>query len=307
MRFNMKKVVLIFFLLVLSFGFISSVSADMGPKPTATIKIIGIDEPYHFDILYYVGNHEIDVLSETEVAEQLEYYYYADDYPEVLNGYKDNDDYASYTLYRDIPHGVSNPSPNTFFLGYAYPPSEFKIVLVMESGEVIISDIIKRDLFTAEFVYDLTDYDLVNSQPVLIDGVNVYQTGSAYVREIIPWKNIVLQFVFTVFFTLLIEVGLLALMMYKSWSSYKLILIVNLITQSLLHIGIILGSLFGSLFGGIFAFIIGELFVFILEIIIFGKFLKEQSKLRAILYALLANIASLVIGLFAIDLVSRLF
>jgi len=86
-----------------------------------------------------------------------------------------------------------------------------------------------------------------------------------------------------------------------------LVLIVNIITQSLLHIGIILGSLFGSLFGGIFAFIIGELFVFILEIIIFGKFLKEQSKLRAILYALLANIASLVIGLFAIDLVSRLF
>ncbi|MDD3712755.1 MAG: hypothetical protein PHZ28_04620 [Candidatus Izemoplasmatales bacterium] len=303
----MKKIVLIFFLLVLSFGFISSFNADMGPKPTATIKVIGIEEPYYFDILFYVANHEIDVLTETEVAEQIEYYYYADEYPDILNGYKDNDNYASYTLYRDIPHGVSNPSPNTFFLGYAYPPQEFKIALVMESGEVLISDIIKRDLFTAEFVYDLTDYDISSEQPVLIDGVNVYQTGSDYVREIIPWKNIVLQFVLTVFFTLLIEVGLLALMMYKLKNSYKLVLIVNVITQSILHISLILGTLFASLFGFIGVFVIGELIVFILEIILYAKFLKEQSKLRAILYAFLANIASLVIGLFAIDLVSKLF
>lgn len=303
----MKKIVLIFFLLVLSFGFISSVSADMGPKPTATIKVIGVSEPYYFDILYYIGSSDAKVLNEEEIFNQIEYYYYADEYPEILNGYKDNDNYASYTLYRDIPHGVSNPSPNTFFLGYAYPPEKFKIVLVMESGEVIISDIIKRNLFTAEFVYNLTDYDISSEQPVLIDGVNVYQTGSDYIREITPWKNIIVQFVFTVFFTLLIEVGILALMMYKLKTSYKLVLIVNVITQSILHISLILGTLFASVFGSIGVFIIGELIVFILEIIIYGRFLKEQSKLRAILYALLANIASLVIGLFAIDLASKLF
>lgn len=303
----MKKIVLIFFLLVLSLGFISSVSADMGPKPTATIKVIGVSEPYYFDILYYIGSSDAKVLNEEEIFNQIDYYYYLEDYPEVLNGYKDLDDYAPYTLYRDIPHYISNPSSNTFTLGYYSPPSDFKIVLVMESGEVIVSDIIEKTLFNAEFVYDLTDYDITNEQPVLIDGVNVYQTGSDYIREIIPWKNIIVQFVFTVFFTLLIEVGILALMMYKLKTSYKLVLIVNVITQSILHISLILGTLFASVFGSIGVFIIGELIVFILEIIIYGRFLKEQSKLRAILYALLANIASLVIGLFAIDLASKLF
>jgi len=77
----MKKIVLIFFLLVLSLGFISSVSADMGPKPTATIKVIGVSEPYYFDILYYIGSSDAKVLNEEEIFNQIDYYYYLEDYP----------------------------------------------------------------------------------------------------------------------------------------------------------------------------------------------------------------------------------
>jgi hypothetical protein len=291
----MKKLMFILFFILTTSGLMISVKADMGPKPKTTIEIIGFDQPYVFDLLYK-SNKEINVLSETEVLERIENYYYLDYFPEELNGYVDDEGFHSYTLYRGIPNYIGFEEPNKFIAGYFSPPDVFKIALVLETGEIIVSEIVYKTLFEANFTFDLSGFSVDDATPSIINGKTVYQLDNS-VTELIPVGKSILQFVITAIATILIEVFVLFVFRYKLFTSYKLVVIVNLITQTLLYVSVIIGYLGASLFGYLGVLIIGEIIVFAIEIIAYLKLLKEQSKPLAVSYAVLANIISLVIGL----------
>jgi len=291
----MKKLLFLLFFILTTTGLMISVKADMGPKPKTTIEIVGFDQPYVFDLLYK-SNKEINVLSETEVLERIENYYYLDYFPEELNGYVDDEGFHSYTLYRGIPNYIGFEEPNKFIAGYFSPPDVFKIALVLESGEIIVSEVVNKTLFDANFTFDLSDFSIENATPTIINGRTVYQLDNS-VTEIIPVGKSILQFVITAIATILIEVFVLFVFRYKLFASYKLVVIVNLITQTLLYASMVIGYLGASLFGYLGVLIIGEIIVFTIEIIAYLKLLKEQSKPLAVSYAILANIISLVIGL----------
>lgn len=291
----MKKLLFLFFFILTTFGLVLSVKADMGPKPKTTIEVVGFDQPYTFDLLYK-SNKEINVLTESEIFEQIENYYYLEEFPEELNGYVDEDGYHSYTLYRGIPHYISFEEPNKFIAGYFSPPDVFKIALVLETGEVIVSEIVNKTLFEAYFVFDLSDFSIETATPTIINGITVYELDNS-VTEIIPVGKSILQFVLTALATILIELFILFVFRYKLLVSYKLIVIVNLITQTLLYASMVVGYLGASLFGYLGVLIIGEIIVFAVEIISYIKLLKEKTKSLAVSYAILANIISLVIGL----------
>jgi hypothetical protein len=291
----MKKLLFLLLFILSTTGFIISVKADMGPKPITTVEIIGFDQPYSFDLLYKTDK-EINILTESEIINQVENYYYLDDFPEELNGFVDNDGFHSYTLYRGIPHHISFEEPNKYIAGYFSPPDVFKIALVLESGEMIVSEIVHKTLFEANFIFDLSNFSLDTATPIIIDGITVYELDNS-VTEIIPVGNAFLQFFLTALVTILIEVLILFIFRYNTWQSYKLVIIVNAITQTLLYASMVLGYLAGSFFGYIGVLIIGELIVFILEIIIYQKLLKERSKSLGLIYTLTANLISLVIGL----------
>jgi hypothetical protein len=291
----MKKLLFLLLFIFSTTGLIISVKADMGPKPITTVEIIGFDQPYSFDLLYK-SDKEINILTESEVNNQVENYYYLDDFPEELNGFVDSDGFHSYTLYRGIPHHISFEEPNKYIAGYFSPPDVFKIALVLESGEIIISEIVHKTLFEANFIFDLSDFSLDNATPTTINGTTVYELDNS-VTEIIPVGNSILQFVITALATILLEVFILFVFRYNTWQSYKLIIIVNAITQTLLYASMVLGYLAGSFFGYIGVLIIGELIVFALEIIIYQKLLKEKSKSLALFYTITANIVSLALGL----------
>ena len=291
----MKKLLFLLLFILSTTGFIISVKADMGPKPITTVEIIGFDQPYSFDLLYKSGK-EINILTESEIINQVENYYYLDSYPEELNGFVDNDGFHSYTLYRGVPHHISFVEPNKYIVGYFSPPDVFKIALVLESGEIIVSEIVHKTLFEANFIFDLSDFSLDTATPTTINGTTVYELDNS-VTEIIPVGNAFLQFVLTALATILLEVIILFIFRYNTWQSYKLVIIVNAITQTLLYASMVLGYLAGSFFGYIGVLIIGELIVFALEIIIYQKHLKERTKSLALFYTLTANLVSLVIGL----------
>jgi hypothetical protein len=295
----MKKLLFLLFFILTTTGLIISVKADMGPKPKTTIEIIGLDQPYVFDLLYK-SNKEINVLSETEVLERIENYYYLDYFPEELNGYVDDEGFHSYTLYRGIPNYISFEEPNKFIAGYFSPPDVFKIALVLESGEIIVSEVVNKTLFDANFTFDLSDFSIENATPTFINGKTVYQLDDT-VTELIPVGRSILQFVLTALATIFIEVFILFVFRYKLFDSYKLVVIVNLITQTLLYASMVIGYLGASLFGYLGVLIIGEIIVFTLEIIGYFKFLKEKPRSMAIMYAITANIASLVVGLFVMS------
>jgi hypothetical protein len=59
----------------------------------------------------------------------------------------------------------------------------------------------------------------------------------------------------------------------------------------------------GAMFGLISILIIGEILVFITEILTFGFLLKEQGKKKACLYGFVANLATLIISIFTLSFI----
>lgn len=298
-----KRIFVLFLLIFVSLGMIVSVNADIGPKPTTDIEIIGFNESYYFDVLFKVDESRVRELTESEVQEEIEHYYYRDDFPNVLNGFQDDDGYASYTLYRGIPHHIEQRDTHKFHLGYVSPPDKFKIVLVLDNEEIIISNVVNKTLFNAEFTYDLNDFDLEDAESELVDGVSVYQVDYTSPEEIIPWSQIILQIILGVVLTVIIELGILFFFRYSQVKSYKIALYVNLITQFLFHTALILMSLFASFFGFIFIFVVGEIVILLIEIILYRKYLKEKSKMIVTIYAIIANLTSLFLGTYLLDLI----
>ncbi len=301
----MKRIVSAFtmflFLTILSFSFVLKVKADMGPKPSTTVNIVGFDQPYYFDLLVKTNEEYVIELTEEEIFEQIEYYYYRDDFPAELNGFNDLDGFASYTLYRGIPHPIGQIDENTYISSYL-TPDEFKIALVLETGEIIISDIINKTMFNANFTFDLTSFSLVDSESIIIGGITVYNVNSNLSEEI-PYGQMILEIIIAVILTIAIELFILFIFRYNSKLSYILALKVNVFTQFVLNSILIFGYLFLGFFGYFFLLIIGEMVVLLLEIVFYTKFLKEKNKWLSTIYAIIANICSLVIGHYLLILI----
>ncbi len=297
-----NKIFVIVFMAIILFGGVFQIKADMGPKPTSEIEILGMQGSYYFDLLVEKSADTVRVLTETQITNQIEYDYYNEEYPSVLNGYRDDDGFASYTLYTDIPHYITqdDTNPNLFSVGYFVAPSVFKIALVTETGSLIVSDIIHKQNFNAYFIYDLTN-DTIDET-----AIDVVYNGYGDTTEVIPYKAMFIQTLICVFGTLVIEIGLLYIFGYRTKDSYKKAVLVNLLTQTILAVVVAVGYVWGSFFGVLGVLFIGEIVVFTLEIILYRKMLKEKSKIQATIYAFVANFASLILGFLSIGLLAYL-
>jgi len=103
-----------------------------------------------------------------------------------------------------------------------------------------------------------------------------------------------------VILTLLIEAIIFYLFGFRKKRSWLIFLIVNLITQGVLYIG--LNNAFSPLdnYMIIFRLVLAEILIFIVEIIVFLRLLKERSRGRTSAYVIVANLLSLVLGGFLI-------
>jgi len=294
----MKKLMLFISLMMISCIVFSIKShADLGPKPTADIKVVGIDEPYYFDIFIYY-----DFLIEPIEGEELDWaieQYYQDDYPfDLLNGYQDEDGYASRTLgYNQAApaHIIKQVSDDDIYhVGYFSAPEVFKIAILTESGQLILSEVVHRQLFTSSMTYDLSSVDL-----------SFNQSGVGIVSEHIPYGHMSIALVIRVILTVLVELLILIFIFkYRLKQSLWLVGFTNAVTQSLLTMGIMAGYYFwGSFFGLIGMLLLGELVVFIVEMLIYGIWLKEFNRKKAILYGFIANLITLILTIFTIPLI----
>jgi hypothetical protein len=301
----MKKyrIILSFLLLFLLSGLAFETKADMGPKPTADVEIIGIDEPYYFDILFEVNENNVIVLSETQIEQEIEYGYYRDDYPDILNGYRDGDGFASYTLYRGIPHNITKTEgfDHLYHLGYFAPPDRFKVVIVTELGKMYVSEIINTTAFNATVVFDLTSVDFSSSDVINLNVGTITETAPFEIG------NTIILIVTLIVLTLIIELLVLLAFGYREKKSYIKVGIVNIITQILLQALVLYGYVFvWNVFGAFMFLILGEIVVLIIEIIAYQIILKEKSKWRAVGYAFLANFLSFVLGLVSLGYLATL-
>lgn len=97
--------------------------------------------------------------------------------------------------------------------------------------------------------------------------------------------------------TLLIEGIIFFLLGYREKKSWLAFLLVNLVTQGFLNYNL-MGSTTGYVFLG---FILMELLIFVIEGAVLPKLITEQSKRKTLGFVIIANMASLFFGGFAIN------
>jgi len=273
--------------LLFSLTFMPNLSADVGPKPSGVIEVTGIDEAYDLDILIpYRFSSPPRVMEEESWKSDT--HYLDDDFFTVferINGFITSDRYASATLYSGPPRYIDRED-DFFTLGYFGAPKDFKIAIITESGHLIISEPVRRQLFDAHFTYDLSGVDLENDQ-----------VNAGVVEEEVPWATMVGQYFLRVFLTIAVELLILFLFFYRLKKSYLLAGFVNLFTQSFLTIFVLLGYYFwGGVIAALLLLILGEIIIITLETIIYVAKLKEKSRLRAFSYSIVANLVTLAIG-----------
>lgn len=285
MEVKLKKVgFLIIALMIAVFMIPKKVSADMFDKPTAEIEVIGINQPYRFEILIQESIYEFS----EEQLELLMLDYYDDNYPlEILKDYQDDDGFVARTLYsRSGPGSLKKVSDNVYKVGYRIAPETFKIMIILEDNTIITSKIINRKLFHSEMKFDLTGVSLDKTQH-----------GVGKVNEIIPYGHMSWRFVVRVIFTILLELFVLFLFRYKLKSSYKIVGITNLVTQTLLTLFMFIGYYFWAAAIGLFiVLLLGEGFVFISEMVFYSRVLKEKNRVKAANYAIVANLVTFLVS-----------
>ncbi|MBI9009080.1 MAG: hypothetical protein JEZ05_03535 [Tenericutes bacterium] len=300
MKRNYQKNILIIFLFTLiSFLSITVVKANSGPPTNVRIEVINYEVDFNFDLLI----HKESSLSQEEINEALNWidegdysFNYSDtEFLIYMASYQDSEGFVSNLLYGDVDYYYANDygDERGFFAQmYLNVPKEFKVLLYTDEENIITSELITMSQFDYRLTLDLTGVDMSSNQ----DNVGVV---SGYIGN--PWFNFTtwFNFILRLILTLVIELGVLYLFGYRKKTTYVFITLMNIVSQGVLNIVLI--SVFynnpseGYAFIG--TFIIGEFFVFILELIIVSIFVKEYRLFRRMSYSLCANAASLVIGL----------
>ena len=105
----------------------------------------------------------------------------------------------------------------------------------------------------------------------------------------------------TVLFTLVIEGVIFFLFSYRKKSSWITFFVTNLVTQGFLYIWLN-NTVYPSFQSYLTLYLLfGEVWVFIIEIVVFLFLVKEYPRPRTFLYVILANLASLIAGGFLIN------
>lgn len=288
----MKKTLVIITMILVALIVTPIIHADVFPKPQTLVIIKGVDKPYSFDLLK--KSTEAPVLDEEAIKRQVEHQYYQSEYPSILNGYMDSDSYASYTLYTFRPHHIkeneSVSGERRFHIGYFSAPSTFKVVIVTEDDKIISSKPITRARYDTVVTFDLTGVDLS------IDQMNV---GKISQNAPNVW-GLIGNYLLRVLATILIELGILWLFMYKTRRTYSIAALTNFITQSALTIYLIYGQITFGIAPLLFILIAAEIIIILVEMIVYATSFKEGPTWKAILYALFANFVTILVSYLAI-------
>ncbi|MGD9910539.1 MAG: hypothetical protein AB7U79_08075 [Candidatus Izemoplasmatales bacterium] len=304
----MKKISFaLFFCLFILLHFVTYVSADMGPKPSSLFVISGLpDQNIYFD-LFVKAPDTILTLSESDWAEIDEADYYTF-FPRNMEGYIDEDGYASFTLYTTLPHALNNLGLDElgyaqYKTGYLICPTTFKIVFYTTDGYIISSNIIEKEYFQATFTLDVSgiSFDFSHSFDVtpLENGIDYsFDSITPLIVENNDSQTVLpsfIDFLFRFTLTLSIEIILLYFFQYEKIATYLLVISANLVTQSMITLCFFYfyDRLFPAL-NYLSQLLLYEILVLMIEMLIYYFGFKEFTRRRAIYYALLANFITLI-------------
>ena len=272
MRKGLFSVFFVFFL----FGSTTIAHADMGPKPQLKITVINEpNEPYYLDLLVkadYLGIHEKNLEEyDPTMIENLRSLESDGWYPALVTG-------TMIPLFGELT-GTQVNGKMVHNFGY-HLPDEYRIILVTESGKITVSEPQKMESFYTSLSFDALN-GAVKKPSVLI----LYA----------------IEFVTTLVPTLIVE--FIILLMFGLYSKRNLIvfLLMNLVTQIVLTFTVNAALITMGLLSGLLSLIFIEGFIWIFEAIVcWNAFDKQKKAGWRILYALVANAVSFILGIFLI-------
>lgn len=300
----MKKILLV---LVLTLGVLTgftSVRADIGPKPSLKVTIIGMEDiPYTFDLL----SEDVDGNFFDPETHSWNHGHYLDeeDYPDELFTFVCNDGLSVWSLYGSPMPYINQIDDSTNAQEYQdnyHPPREFKVLIYLEDGTTIVSELVSRNYFDSHMTWDVTDVNKTTSSEGLGEISGNIHIGPY--DELTGWNKLsgvsIPRMALRILITMSIELGILLLFRYKKKESYVLVGITNAVTQILLTYLVARTAVYGGYFNAIFLLLFLEMFVFVIEGIVYSFFLKERKVLWALFYTFVANTITLIVGFFLV-------
>lgn len=273
-RFLQRLPLLLAVLLLLT----TAVLADMGPKPQLTVVVEHApSELYYLDLLAE-GEYEYDpdfAMDETGLD------------PGLLAAFRAAIPDGWHACIAEGTTGApiwgeltGDPVATTYYHSFRYygVPETYRILIVTASGETFLSDVLTRRTLQSSVT---VDWLAKTAKPPL------------------QYEGYLLQFAATFVPTILIELVVLLLFGFKLKENWKPFLLVNLVTQGLLHGYFALFAVNNGVGPWYFMlFIPAELVIALLEACIYRAALKGRSKRRAFFCGLCANVCSAALGYF---------
>lgn len=282
---------LIFVFLCILMLFPVGVSGDTGPKPSIRIQFKNMGDELCYGTLLSKEESTGPARAWDGEEENINLDFVDRDIWEAFVNYEDSDDY--YFLQWAWKVNDTKELSWTY-----YPPNEFKVLLYYpETNTFISSDVCKRYAFDTYYTVDM---DGIEIGSIKYDE-NLSGNQRLIMHKSYEFKNEVKALVYRILITVVVEVLIGLLFKFRN-KELLYILFINVITQIILNV--LLNVYTG--FGYYFVYLSLESLVFVIEAIFYCLMFKKK-KGYCVLYALVANIASFVIGLYLANLFPGLF
>lgn len=280
-----KLTILTFLISVAIFCLPFTLSADTGPKPHIDVKVIyPPDEPYYLDLIeknrdpergaYGLFQNLKDRAKKKLNQNMLKAL--VDAIPEGWHACLTQG--TSAPMSGDLTGSQQDGRTSLHHFGYFGTPDTYRILIVTQSGELFLSDVLHRDALQVSVVIDW-NARTVKTPPAAF----------AYI----------LQFLATFLPTILIEGVILLLFGYSFRKNWKPFLSANIVTQGGLAVYFSTTMIQNSLGESYYLYLLlAEIVITIIECMIYTFALKGYSRHRAIAYGITANICSAMPGIF---------
>jgi len=273
-----KNLLVLSILLCYVLVFPIKVYADVGPKPS--LKIIVKNPPeceYYLDLLVDYSSENSYVNVKREDVKHPKMY-------DILKNYSKNGWRPALVTGTKVPlfgrlEGTKNGNVMVHNFSYVGIPDRFKIIIVTENNDVIVSEnAVERKAFRSTAYFDVNTRKLSQGSVLL-----------AYI----------IQFVLTCLATLIIEGIVLVLFRFNIKQNLKPFLLINVFTQLMLTASVFKATYTSGVIMGLITYIPLELLIFAIEATLFARHLSQHSKQRRVAFAITANSISFVLGVIA--------
>ncbi|MBP3398560.1 MAG: hypothetical protein J6K75_02265 [Erysipelotrichaceae bacterium] len=259
--------------LILLMSFVLPVYADMGPKPSVHVDVECDEETYYMTLLterrQYGPYREYESTASNDSEENP-----------IKGKFKEYAFQDEFYLVGDIEQLSHDDTYSWTYMA----PETFKILVYFPSTDSFLcSEAMSR------YAYQST-YQLV------ID----VESGIFDLSQNYDYSGLLVSFLFCFSMTLLIEIMIGLSFNFRAKNELQIIVMVNTVTQILLHAFIHFMLYQRDNFTAAFCYLMAEVVVFVLESFIYCQTLPKKK--HPVLYALVSNFISFVTGVFLVFL-----